>query len=169
MSGEKMHGRGQICEKPREWRGVHPAVWIAIFGIFIAFAWEMLQLPFYQSAGLSPAEAARRCGLASFGDAGIMVAAYLVGSIGNSYSPWLVRWPAGRFSAYLATGLVITGSVEVLAVGADWGWTYSDLMPLLPGTHIGLVPMLMWVIVPTATLWLVRRIGVGPSERFSNN
>ena len=80
-----------------------------------------------------------------------------------------MRWPAGRFSAYLATGLVITGSVEVLAVGADWGWTYSDLMPLLPGTHIGLVPMLMWVIVPTATLWLVRRNGVGPKERLPNN
>ena len=103
------------------------------------------------------------------GDAGIMVAAYLLGSIGNSYSPWLVHWPAGRFNAYLATGLVITASVEVLAVGADWGWTYSDLMPLLPGTHIGLVPMLMWVIVPTATLWLVRRIGVGPKEHLPNN
>ena len=137
--------------------------------VLIAFVWEMLQLPFYEAGGLTPAQAAYRCGLASFGDAGIMVAAYLAGSIGNSYSPWLVRWPAGRFSAYLATGLVITASVEVLAVGADWGWTYSDLMPLLPGTHIGLVPMLMWVIVPTATLWLVRRIGVGPKERLPNN
>lgn len=140
-----------------------------MIGFLIAFVWEMLQLPFYEAGGLTPAQAAYRCGLASFGDAGIMVAAYLVGSIGNSYSPWLVRWPAGRFSAYLATGLVITASVEVLAVGTDWGWTYSDLMPLLPGTHIGLVPMLMWVIVPTATLWLVRRIGIGSKERLPNN
>ena len=59
------------------WRGAHPTLWIAIFGGLIAFAWEMFQLPFYSTDGLGPVEAAYRCGLASFGDAGIMVAAYL--------------------------------------------------------------------------------------------
>lgn len=87
MTNQTMQDQDQISEESREWRGAHPALWIAIFGILIAFAWEMLQLPFYQSGGLSPAEAARRCGLASFGDAGIMVAAYLGASVGSGKTP----------------------------------------------------------------------------------
>ena len=46
-----------------------------MIGFLIAFVWEMLQLPFYEAGGLTPAQAAYRCGLASFGDAGIMVVA----------------------------------------------------------------------------------------------
>ena len=42
------------------WRGAHPALWIAIFGGLIAFAWEMFQLPFYSTDGLGPVEAAAR-------------------------------------------------------------------------------------------------------------
>jgi hypothetical protein len=145
------------------WRGAHPALWVAIFGALIAFAWEMLQLPFYGTGELSPAEVAYRCGLASFGDSGIMVAAYLGASLGNGRTPWIVEWPVFRFLVYLAIGLAITSIVEILAVGADWGWKYSSLMPLVPGTNIGLVPIIMWIIVPSASLWLARRIGVGPS------
>ncbi|WP_239807226.1 hypothetical protein [Croceicoccus hydrothermalis] len=144
------------------WRGAHPALWIAIFVGLIAFAWEMFQLPFYSTGELGPAEVAYRCGLASFGDAGIMVAAYLGASLENGRAPWIVQWPISRLLVYLAIGLGVTSAVELLAVGADWGWTYSSLMPLLPGTKIGLVPIIMWVIVPSATLWLARRMGVGP-------
>lgn len=161
-SDGKTEPPGQPPGFEREWRGAHPALWIAIFGILIAFAWEMLQLPFYQSGGLSPAEAARRCGLASFGDAGIMVAAYLGASVGSGKTPWLVDWPISRLVVFLGIGLAITAMVEVLAVGADWGWSYSAIMPLVPGTKIGLVPIVMWVAVPTATLWLARRLGTGP-------
>lgn len=116
-------------------------------------------MPFYATGDLQPAEAAYRCGLASLGDAGIMVAAYLGASIGNGKDPWLIAWRISRFLVYLAIGLGITAGVEMLAVGADWGWTYSTIMPLIPGTEIGIVPIIMWVVVPTATLWLARRLG----------
>jgi hypothetical protein len=144
-----------------KWHGAHPALWIAIFGALIAFAWEMLQLPFYGADELSPAEAAYRCALASLGDAGIMVAAYLGASLGSGRKPWLVDWPISRFLVYLAIGLGVSSGIEELAVGAAWGWTYSSIMPLVPGTGIGLVPIIMWVLVPTATLWLARRMGAG--------
>jgi hypothetical protein len=29
-------------------------------------------------------------------------------------------------------------------------------MPLLPGLRIGLVPLLQWLLLPTAVLWLLR-------------
>ena len=47
VTDKTMQDQNPISEKSREWRGAHPALWIALFGIFIAFAWEMLQLPFY--------------------------------------------------------------------------------------------------------------------------
>ena len=151
-----------IRQDQRVWRGAHPALWITIFGALIASAWEMFQLPFYGTGELTPAETAYRCGLASFGDAGIMVAAYLVASVGSGKTPWLVNWSISRFVVFLGIGLAITAMVEVLAVGADWGWSYSAIMPLVPRTKIGLVPIVMWVAVPTATLWLARRLGTGP-------
>lgn len=145
-----------------EWHDAHPALWVAIFGALIAFAWEMLQLPFYETGSLGPAEAAYRCGLASLGDAGIMVTAYLGASYRSGRTPWLVYRPGWRFLAYLAIGLAITAGIEMLAVGADWGWSYRAIMPLVPGTRIGLVPIIMWLIVPSTTLWLARRMGIGP-------
>jgi hypothetical protein len=90
-----------------------------------------------------------------------MVAAYLGASLGNRRTPWIVDWPISRFLIYLAIGLAITSVVEILAVGAAWGWTYSPTMPLVPGTKIGLVPIIMWVLVPTVTLWLSRKMGLG--------
>ena len=38
------------------WRGAHPLVWISVIGFLIAFVWEMLQLPFYEAGGLTPAQ-----------------------------------------------------------------------------------------------------------------
>lgn len=149
------------------WEGAHPALWITLFGALIAFAWEMLQMPFYEADGLTPSQAAYRCGLASLGDAGIMVTAYLGASYRSGKTPWLIAWQAPRFVAFLAIGLTLTIAIEEVAVGADWGWTYSKLMPLLPVTRIGLVPIIMWIVVPTVTLWLARRLGSVPAQ-FQN-
>ena len=108
-------------EGRRIWRGAHPVLWVAIFGALIAFAWEMLQLPFYGTGELSPAEVAYRCGLASFGDSGIMVASYLGASLGNGRTPWIVEWPISRFLVYLGIGLAITSIVEILAENDQCG------------------------------------------------
>lgn len=109
------------------------------------------------------------CGLASLGDSGIMVVAYLGASIGSGKTAWLIDWSISRFSAYMAIGLGITLAIELMAVGASWGWTYSFIMPLAPGTNIGLVPITMWVLVPTAALWLAKRVGARTSLALQLN
>lgn len=141
------------------WRGAHAAIWLAFFGSIIAFVWEMLQLPFYDTGDLSPPEVVYRCGLAAVGDSGIMVAAYSAAAIGSAEGPWLIAMSRYRIAGYLAVGLSITAAIEHFAIGSDWGWTYSPAMPLLAGTEIGLVPVLMWIIVPVVALWLTRRTG----------
>ena len=35
--------------------------------------------------------------------------------------------------------------------------SYLPTMPLLPGTGIGVAPLLQWVLLPLLTVWFVRR------------
>lgn len=60
-------------------------------------------------------------------------------------------WPRIRFlpvaGATVVLGLGLAVLVEQVAVA--WGvWTYSDLMPVLPGLGTGLAPLAQWVAVP---------------------
>lgn len=133
-----------------------PEVRIAIFGFLTAFLWEMWQMPFYDRTGLSIADAVRGCSLGSFGDAGILVLAYFVAGKVAHDRYWLCNWSAAPLAAYLATGLAITIVVEHIALNSEWGWRYSDAMPRDPAFGTGLVPVLMWIIVPVVVLWLAR-------------
>ena len=47
-----------------------PIIWIVIFGVLTAFAWEALQMPFYAMDHLSHRQMTMPCALASIADAG---------------------------------------------------------------------------------------------------
>ncbi|MFZ1741964.1 MAG: hypothetical protein WAT93_03875 [Pontixanthobacter sp.] len=138
-----------------------PEVHIATFGFFTSFIWEMLQMPFFDVGSATSWEKTLGCTLATFGDAGILMLAYTVVSILNRDRHWMHRPNFGKIGTYLLTGLGITVIIEKIATNvpseSGWGWRYSELMPLLPGTNIGLVPILMWIVIPLITLWFARR------------
>ncbi len=139
--------------------GSEPEVHIATFGFFTSFIWEMLQMPFFDVGSATSWESTLGCTLATFGDAGILVLAYTVVSLLHRQRNWMHRPTYGMIGTYLLTGLGITVIIEEIATSAptQWGWRYSELMPLVPGTNIGLVPILMWVVIPLITLWFARR------------
>lgn len=136
-----------------------PEVHVATFGFFTSFIWEMLQMPFFDVGSATSWDSTLGCTLATFGDAGIMVLAYTVVSIVNRNRHWMHRLTSGMIGTYLLSGLGITVIIEKIAtsVPTQWGWRYSELMPLVPGTNVGLVPILMWIIIPLITLWFARR------------
>jgi hypothetical protein len=72
-------------------------------------------------------------------------------------------WPAeasGRVAMLtIAAGLAYTGYSEWLNTAVKQSWTYSELMPLIPGLGLGWSPMLQWVVVPTLALWFAARRG----------
>ena len=43
-------------------------------------------------------------------------------------------------------------------------WQYSELMPVVPIVDVGLSPLLQWVLLPPASLWVARRIAVNPKS-----
>jgi hypothetical protein len=57
----------------------------------------------------------------------------------------------------VAFGLAYTIFSEWLNVVVRRSWAYSDLMPVVPGTIVGLSPLLQWVVLPVAAFWLARR------------
>ena len=136
-------------------RADKPEIWLAIHGYLIAFLWEMLQMPFYMMSGLTAWEVTVRCSLATFGDAGIMVLAYLIASLVAHDRNWLHKLGWRPVLAYVATGQIVTIAIELVAVRVPWGWSYSERMPLV--WEIGLVPVLMWIIVPLLALALAAR------------
>jgi hypothetical protein len=132
-----------------------PESWLALHGFFVAFLWEMLQMPFYSMDGLSAWRVTVYCGLASLADAGIMVFAYFVASCTAKDRYWLQssEWP--QLVTFLGVGQVVTITLEFIALRSPWGWSYSESMPVLMG--IGLIPVLMWILVPLLALALAVR------------
>lgn len=125
-------------------------------------AWETLQLPLYtvwrDGTLRDQFVAVAHC---TAGDVLIALAAWafavvLVGHPG---------WPTLAFRRVavlvLMVGLVYTGFSEWLNTTVRRSWTYSELMPLIPGLGLGLSPALQWVGIPFAALWATRRIRAG--------
>ena len=64
-----------------------------------------------------------------------------------------------QLALFIAIGVSVTVLIEWLVVQGLWvsTWSYLPTMPLLPGTGIGLVPVLQWLTLPLLTVWFVRR------------
>ena len=122
-----------------------------------SLAWEFAQMPFYTAwrtgSAWDIAFAALHCagGDVLIGGASLAGGLLLFGGAG---------WPRTRFlpvaAAAMAFGLGLTLWIEHAAT-ARGIWTYSDLMPVLPGLGTGLAPLAQWVVVPLLAFAAVRR------------
>jgi len=68
---------------------------------------------------------------------------------------WLKNPKRKPVITFFVTGLVISLVVEYVARSAASGWRYSAKMPTLVG--VGLVPVMMWIVVPLIALGLASR------------
>jgi hypothetical protein len=64
----------------------------------------------------------------------------------------------------LIVGIAYTIFSEWLNVVVRASWDYSELMPVVSalGLHIGVSPLLQWIVVPTAALAITK--GVTPQH-----
>ena len=128
---------------------------IALFAFLLNFVWEMLQVPFY--GGLDEAahwDATLVCLRASGGDALIGLAAYAVVAW-PSGRLWLAHSTLPRLGAFVGAGLLITIVIEWVSVHVLHRWAYAEGVPVVAG--IGLPPLLQWLLLPPAFLWLTWR------------
>ena len=129
------------------------SIWsAAVFGIAfgVNFLWEMAQAFLYEPMG-SAWEATRRCFVASVGDAALVLA------ILTSIRVWTDRAFTERQYALAAT-LAVVVAIAVERWGLAQGrWTYLPEMPRVPGTVIGVVPLVQMAILTPVTVWLANR------------
>lgn len=133
---------------------------VAAFALLLNFAWEILQAPLFVGMAEMPhAQVTKACLQATVGDAVIMLLAYGVVSVIVRSRNWILASKGWQLSLFVAIGVSITAGIEWLATRGYWvaNWNYLPTMPLVPGTDIGLVPLLQWIVLPLLTVWFVRR------------
>jgi hypothetical protein len=134
-----------------------PELNIGIFAFLLSFPWEILQGPFFEGMTEMPhGDAVQTCTLATVGDVSLMLVNF-----------WIVAWVGGRrcwplqptgaqVASFTGLGLAATILFEILATQVWHRWRYSDLMPTVPILEVGLIPLLMWGVLPPLIVWFVR-------------
>lgn len=138
----------------------NPALNIALFALLLSLPWEFGQMWFYAGAAeISHLRGIAICMAATVGDAAIMLLAFAGVSISARSQDRVHAPQRSQVVAFLLMGLITTLAIEFVATrtDSDFGWRYAPSMPVTPVLSIGLVPLLMWVVVPLLTLWFVRR------------
>lgn len=133
---------------------------VVVFALLLNFVWEILQVPLYVGMAEMPhALATKACLQATIGDAVIMLLAYGVVAFAVGSRLWIVVSKGWQLALFVVIGVSVTAAIEGLATRGYWigSWNYLPTMPLVPGTGIGLLPLLQWVVLPLLTVWFVRR------------
>ena len=139
--------------------------WIAavLLTVLLHFIWEMWQSRFFASMADMPLlRHSLVCLLASLGDLLIAAVAYAA-TILLLHRSWPLRphWQ-GPAALWMTISIACGVAIERWAL-ASGRWTYAESMPTLWG--VGLLPLIQWIIVPTATLLILRAVFVRRDDR----
>ena len=131
---------------------------VVIFSLLLNLAWELWQVPFFRGmAGQPHWLGVKACTQATFGDAGIALAAFWVTALIARSRTWILRPSKSAMAIFIGVGLVATIAFETLSTGSLERWAYSDAMPRLPVLGTGLLPVIQWLVIPPLVLWFARR------------
>lgn len=136
---------------------------VLVVAILLNFVWEMSQGMLYAHMGTFW-QATLRCFVASAGDGLLTLVVVGVGVSIFRSSEWFVNSSARHYVFAAAVGLAVAVVVE------HWGlatgrWVYGARMPRVPGTELGLVPLMQLVLLTPTTFWIVARIELASSHR----
>ena len=144
-----------MAEK-KEPKAIKRIALISAIALPVNYVWEMLQMPLYQGMYFSDPNAWLSCLRASVGDVFITVFIFLGGRL--IFSSW--SWPrslgAARIAYLVLIGIVIAVAIEIMALKAG-RWSYSPLMPVVPGISVGIVPVLQLIFLPYLSYFLAFR------------
>lgn len=131
---------------------------VIVLGALANFPWEMAHSFLYRGvADFTLKQHLECCGLASLVDgAGIALISY-AGARVFGEPRWTQRATPTKLLFTGLLGLVGAVLVERAALHLDW-WAYGPQMPRLPGTRLGLSPLLQFVLLPLGVLfWALPR------------
>jgi hypothetical protein len=118
----------------------------------INFAWEIAQSVLYAPMG-GAWRSTWLCFRASIGDGIIVAGLFAAGTLLFGRGFWTRRPGIVAHSYLILTGILVAIAIEWFATNHE-RWTYRPTMPLVPGTGIGLVPVLQMAVLPILTMRL---------------
>jgi len=131
---------------------------VLVFSFLLNLVWEYWQVPFFRGmANESHWLGVKTCTQATFGDAGIALAAFWITALLARSRNWILQTNRWDIAVFLGAGIATTIIVEALATGVLGRWAYNEAMPRLPLLGTGLLPLLQWLALPPLVLWFVRR------------
>ena len=122
----------------------------------VNYAWELAQTPLY--ARVAFPGAIWHCFVASLGDGLLVLFIFAVVAAVLRSLDWYVRPTMRGHVAMAAAGLAVSFAVEWWGLRIARRWEYSGLMPLIPGTGIGVAPVLQMLLLPPLVFWAMRRL-----------
>ncbi len=109
--------------------------------------WEWGHLPAYLCPTRSVAEALALILPASAADLALTFVLVALGILVQREPACPLRPTRRRALAIVVAGAGLASAIELAAL-ATGRWAYSDLMPLVPGLHVGWLPVLQMMLVP---------------------
>lgn len=137
---------------------------ITLAALVLNFIWEMVQMPLFENMAFGDQHAIIICFYATLGDVAIILIFYLGGSVIFRTWEWISSLTTPRLIFLAIVGLLaaIYFETDALRTGR---WQYSKWMPLIPGTDIGIVPLIQLMILPGLSYKLaLRRCGKKPEN-----
>ena len=131
----------------------------ALFAVAVAinYVWEIAQSFLFVGMG-SIRAVLWHCFVASLGDGVILCIIHGVGWGVFRRADWFARAGASQYGVMLGAGLVIASAMEWVAVHVLHRWAYTDLMPVVPGLEIGVIPVLQMLVLPPLVFMAVAKI-----------
>ena len=124
--------------------------------VFVNYLWELAQTPLYRDVEFPGAM--WHCFVAALGDGILVLTIFAAVATATGDKDWDVRPGMRAYAAMAAAGLAVGFAVEWWGLHIARRWQYSELMPVIAQTGIGVAPVLQMMLLPPAIFWMVRRI-----------
>jgi len=135
---------------------------IVFWSIFVLFSflffgmWEYIQTTFYSDPYKTVNQAAWDLLHCTDGDILILTLSLLGSSLLLRKNFLQVNLVKRDYVFVTILGLSYTFLSEYINVFIHQSWTYSSLMPVIPFVHIGVIPLIQWLILPISILYFVK-------------
>jgi hypothetical protein len=144
-----------ISDYPRKGARVPVRFFVALLtsAFLFIWPWELAVIPAYDEvSGWDWFSALPHCTAATVGDALVTLGVYGIGALASGSPGWgrAPRWNGYLSAAVLGAVAALSLEWRALATGR---WSYSGLMPIVPGLGVGLLPFLQLPLLVPLAFW----------------
>jgi hypothetical protein len=135
----------------------NPLLNFVFFSYIINATWEWKQSPFYIDNTSTVADKVLCYTHCTTGDTIILLVGFALISLYNKSMDWIHHPKVKDYLVLVVFGVSYTFFSEYFNVNIKHNWSYSQSMPLVPFTNIGIIPLVQWIILPPIIVFITKR------------